>query len=125
VELLENPAPHFGDKLLEDRSQVERYFGGLVSWGGGLAGLPAWVRTHRRVQRWVQAKLVLTASSGSSPKRLAPLDEKSWPAREAGRIPRWRFGLRRGRAQLPAPLRALICSSSLRTSLSTLANRGG
>jgi hypothetical protein len=34
---------------------------GLVSWGGGLTGLPAWVRTHRRVHRWVQAKLVLSA----------------------------------------------------------------
>jgi Transposase DDE domain len=61
VELLENPAPHFGAKLLEDRAQIERYFGGLVNWGGGLTGLPPWVRTHRRVHRWVQAKLVLTA----------------------------------------------------------------
>jgi hypothetical protein len=59
--LLENPWPDFGNRLLKDRSQVERYFGGLVSWGGGLAGPPAWVRMHRRVQRWVQAKLVLTA----------------------------------------------------------------
>jgi hypothetical protein len=30
-------------------------------WGGGLTHLPPWVRTHRRVHRWVQAKLVLTA----------------------------------------------------------------
>src|SRR5262249_10191618 len=60
-ELLENPRPDFGNQLLEDRSQSERYFGGLVNWGGGLTGLPAWVRTHRRVRRWVQAKLVLTA----------------------------------------------------------------
>jgi hypothetical protein len=59
--LLENPMPAFGEQLLEDRAQVERYFGGLVSWGGGLTGLPAWVRTHRRVHRWVQAKLVLSA----------------------------------------------------------------
>jgi len=59
--LLENPRPDFGNQLLADRSQVERYFGGLVNWGGGLTGLPAWVRTHRRVQRWVQAKLVLAA----------------------------------------------------------------
>jgi Transposase DDE domain len=60
-ELLENPAPYFGDQLLKDRAQIERFFGGLVNWGGGLTGLPAWVRTHRRVQRWVQAKLVLAA----------------------------------------------------------------
>lgn len=60
-ELLENPRPAFGEQLLADRAQIERYFGGLVNWGGGLAGLPAWVRTHRRVRRWVQAKLVLGA----------------------------------------------------------------
>lgn len=60
-ELLENPMPTFGEQLLHDRGQIERYFGGLVTWGGGLTGLPAWVRTHRRVHRWVQAKLVLSA----------------------------------------------------------------
>ncbi len=60
-DLLENPMPAFGDQLLEDRTQIERYFGQLVNWGGGLTGLPAWVRTHRRVHRWVQAKLVLSA----------------------------------------------------------------
>lgn len=60
-ELLENPMPAFGNRLLEDRAQVERYCGGLVNGGGGLTGLPAWVRTHRRVHRGVQAKLVLGA----------------------------------------------------------------
>jgi hypothetical protein len=60
-DLLENPWPRFGEQLVADRDQVERYFGGLVSWGGGLSCLPAWVRTHRRVHRWVQAKLVLSA----------------------------------------------------------------
>src|SRR5438552_2944006 len=60
-ELLENPGPRFGEQLLEGRAQIERYFGGLVNWGGGLTCLTAWVRTHRRVQRWVQAKLVLSA----------------------------------------------------------------
>lgn len=60
-ELLENPAPRFGEQLLRDRAEIERQFGAAVSWGGGLSGLPAWVRTHRRVRRWVQAKLVLTA----------------------------------------------------------------
>jgi hypothetical protein len=53
--------PTFGEQLLQDRAQIERYFGRLVTWGGGLTGLPAWVRTHRRVHRWVQAKLVLSA----------------------------------------------------------------
>lgn len=58
---LENPYPAFADRLLRDRSEIERRFGHLSNWGGGLSGLPAWVRTHRRVHRWVQAKLILTA----------------------------------------------------------------
>jgi hypothetical protein len=58
---VEGPFPAFADGLLMDRSEVERRFGHLTNWGGGLTGLPAWVRTHRRVSRWVQAKLVLTA----------------------------------------------------------------
>ena len=41
------------------RDQVERAFGWQSSFGGGLAPLPAWVRTPRRVYRWVQAKLVI------------------------------------------------------------------
>jgi hypothetical protein len=58
--LTEAPLPGLGARLLQDRSEVERQFGNLTNWGGGLACLPAWVRTHRRVHRWVQAKLVLT-----------------------------------------------------------------
>jgi hypothetical protein len=61
IELIENPCPAFGEQLLVDRSEIERRFGQLTNWGGGLNGLPTWVRTHRRVKRWVQAKLVLTA----------------------------------------------------------------
>ena len=57
---VESPFPAFADQLRRDRAEVERRFGDLVNWGGGLNGLPAWVRTHRRVRRWVQAKLVLT-----------------------------------------------------------------
>lgn len=59
-DLLENPNPKFGAGLLAQRGDVERYFGNLTSWGGGLTHLPPWARTHRRVHRWVQAKLVLT-----------------------------------------------------------------
>lgn len=61
IELTENPFPWFANQLLHDRDDIERRFGQLVNWGGGLTCLPAWVRTHRRVRRWVQAKLVLTA----------------------------------------------------------------
>jgi hypothetical protein len=60
-ELTENPDPKFADQLLKDRGEIERRFAQLTNWGGGLTCLPPWVRTHRRVHRWVQAKLVLTA----------------------------------------------------------------
>lgn len=59
IALTEAPRPGLGERLLLDRGAIERQFGNLVNWGGGLACLPAWVRTHRRVRRWVQAKLVL------------------------------------------------------------------
>jgi hypothetical protein len=59
ISLLENPTPHFGEQLLRDRAQVERQFGHWCNWGGSLTCLPAWVRTHQRVRRWVQIKLVL------------------------------------------------------------------
>jgi Transposase DDE domain len=61
IALTESPFPAFAEQLLRDRAEIERRFGNLTNWGGGLACLPAWVRTHRRVRRWVQAKLVLTA----------------------------------------------------------------
>jgi hypothetical protein len=61
IALTENPFPRFANQMLHDRDDIERRFGQLVNWGGGLTCLPAWVRTHRRVRRWVQAKLVLTA----------------------------------------------------------------
>jgi len=61
IALLENPQPRFGRQLMRDRSGVERSFSQMVSWGGGMTHPPPWVRTHRRVRRWVQAKLTLTA----------------------------------------------------------------
>jgi hypothetical protein len=60
IALLENPQPQFGIQLLHDRGAIERYFANATNWGGSLTHLPAWVRTHRRVHRWVQAKLTLT-----------------------------------------------------------------
>lgn len=59
--LTENPYPAFADQMLHDRNGIERAFGNWTNWSCGLIGLPPWVRTHRRVYRWVQAKLVLTA----------------------------------------------------------------
>lgn len=61
IALVESPCPEFAARLLHDRDAIERDYGNLTNWGGGLNGLPSWVRTHRRVHRWVQAKLTLTA----------------------------------------------------------------
>jgi hypothetical protein len=61
IELTENPFAAFGKRLLQDRNDIERRFAHVTNWGGGLTCLPAWARTHRRVHRWVQAKLVLRA----------------------------------------------------------------
>lgn len=41
------------------RREVERYFGQLSAYGGGLAPLPAWVRTLERVRRWIKAKITI------------------------------------------------------------------
>lgn len=61
IAILENPQPDFGNQLVHDRNAIERHFANTSNWGGGLTHLPPWVRTHRRVRRWVQAKLALTA----------------------------------------------------------------
>jgi hypothetical protein len=58
LELLKRPMGHDLRKL---RVEVERDLGNLVSFAGGLAPLPAWVRRLDRVRRWVQAKLVINA----------------------------------------------------------------
>lgn len=41
------------------RDAIERVFGWQSSFGGGLAPLPAWVRTPARTYRWVAAKLTI------------------------------------------------------------------
>jgi hypothetical protein len=67
-ELLETPFATFGEALLQQREEIERYYGNLANWGGGLTHLPPWARTHRRVHRWVQAKFVLNALKPRCPK---------------------------------------------------------
>jgi hypothetical protein len=58
-ELLENPFAEFGKCLINLRRGIERCYGNLCNWGGGLTHLPPWIRTIRRVRLWVQAKLIL------------------------------------------------------------------
>lgn len=60
IELTEGPSG-FGATLLNERDSIERQFGNLTSFSAGLGPLPAWVRTHHRVSRWVQAKLIINA----------------------------------------------------------------
>lgn len=55
IELLSRP---FGQSLLIGRLSIERMFGNLVSFPGGLKALPHWVRTLFRVEMWVRAKMV-------------------------------------------------------------------
>ena len=58
IELLMTP---FGADLYRQRNAIERQFGVLVSTGGILGPLPAWVRRFHRVRHWVQANFVLNA----------------------------------------------------------------
>ena len=60
IEILEHHDSRFGRFLMKQRTAIERFFGNLTNWGGGLTRLPPWVRTHNRVHRWVQAKLILS-----------------------------------------------------------------
>jgi hypothetical protein len=52
----------FGRKLYCFRRQIERDFGELTSFGGGLTCLPPWVRRFPRVLNWVHAKLLVNAA---------------------------------------------------------------
>lgn len=58
IELLATSA---GRDLYRGRTAIERQFGWLTSFGGGLAPLPAWVRRLHRVRRWVLAKWLIHA----------------------------------------------------------------
>lgn len=78
MELLEGPTAclsRLGESARRDRVGIERDFGNLVSFGGGLTGsLPAWVRTHGRVRRWVWAKLLINAARIRRNHRKCPSD---------------------------------------------------
>jgi hypothetical protein len=49
----------FGESLIFARTIIERMFGNLVTFEGGLKPLPHWVRTLPRVERWVRGKMIL------------------------------------------------------------------
>ncbi len=48
-----------GAVLFKRRDAIERFFGQLSAFGGGLAPLPAWVRRLERVERWITAKVII------------------------------------------------------------------
>lgn len=52
-------AKPIGRNLLHHRFGIDRLFGQLGNYGSGLGPLPHWVRGQSRVQRWVQAKIIL------------------------------------------------------------------
>jgi hypothetical protein len=62
IHLLETSASRFGRDLFARRREIERQFGGLVGFGGGLQCLPTWVRTLSRVRLFVHAKLIINAT---------------------------------------------------------------
>jgi Transposase DDE domain len=55
IELLSGP---FGQSLLRARRTIESAYAQLTGLAFGLAPLPNWVRTPRRVENWVRAKLI-------------------------------------------------------------------
>jgi len=68
IEMLKYP---FAQALFKHRRQIERDFGGLTSFGGGLAPLPAWVRRFTRVRNWIHAKLLVNAAKWLRQHKLA------------------------------------------------------
>jgi Transposase DDE domain len=65
INMLEVPAniDPFGRELYCQRKQIERDFGNLCGYGGGLMSmLPPWVRRPWRVRSWGHAKLLLNAA---------------------------------------------------------------
>ena len=65
VEQMEVPpgGSRFGRRLHgEHRGHIERDFGNLVGFGGGLTCLPPWARRSWRVRHWVHAKLLINAA---------------------------------------------------------------
>jgi hypothetical protein len=71
IELLQH---RFGRTVYRFRRQIERDFGNLVSFGGGLTCLPAWVRRLTRVRNWVQAKLLVNVARWFHNHPAAPAD---------------------------------------------------
>jgi hypothetical protein len=55
IEMMQRP---FAQSLIEARRRIETTYAQLTSLAFGLAPLPSWVRTARRVKNWVRTKLI-------------------------------------------------------------------
>lgn len=62
IHLLEQAPGPFGRVLYRRRRDIERDFGAMTAFGGGLQCLPSWVRSLRRVRLFVHAKLIINAA---------------------------------------------------------------
>ena len=67
LQLLDRP---FGQYLLGQRVGIDRFFGHMSNFGGGLSPLPNWVRTLPRVRWWVQAKIIINSLRLTQKQRL-------------------------------------------------------
>lgn len=56
---LQDRRPELLRMVLRQRVNAEGILGNLCGCGGGLTGLPPWVRRLRRVRRWVGGKIIL------------------------------------------------------------------
>ena len=59
---IHNPQARFGPELYRMRPQIERDYGNMGSFGGGLQPLPSWVRRPHRVALWTIVKLIINAA---------------------------------------------------------------
>jgi len=81
IELLGTP---FGREVYAMRGRIERSFGNLCAFGGGLPGaLPAWVRRSHRVAPYVWAKLLINAVRILEKQRLTAKMQKVRGRRDA------------------------------------------
>ena len=58
LKAIEMQTRKFARQLVRSRRIIETAFGQLTTLSFGLGPLPNWVRTHRRVENWIRAKLI-------------------------------------------------------------------
>lgn len=63
IAMLETPLDTFGRRLYQRRTDIERTFARWSASAVGLDHLPGWVRTPRRVRRWINAKICLALAN--------------------------------------------------------------